>query len=90
MTDIETSEVKPDFIAHFGDMSTMWRITAETDAAKAFAAENFPVEDWQGVPADFHTDWRPARDLCGRLADEGFVVCCKQPNRQGLGVWKGR
>lgn len=78
----------PDFIAHFVEFSTVWRITAESETAKAFAAENFPVEDWQGSPGDFHTDWRPARDMCARLAAEGFTVCCKQPGREGLGLWR--
>lgn len=80
----------PDFIAHFSPMSTVWRITAESEAAKAFAEENFPVESWQGTPTSFATDWRPARDLCAQLAEEGFTICCKQPGREGLGVWGGQ
>jgi hypothetical protein len=82
--------MNPDFVAHFGEMATVWGIEAVSDAAKEFAAENFIVEDWQGVPTNFFTDWRPARDLCARLADEGFTVCHKQPGREGMGVWQGR
>jgi hypothetical protein len=63
-----------DFLAHFGPMATVWRITAESEAAKIYAEENFPVEDWQGTPENFVTDWRPARDLCDRLEAEGWIV----------------
>ena len=53
---------------------SVWQIRAISDAAKTFAEENFPVESWQGIPADFMTDWRPARDLVERLLDEGWSV----------------
>ena len=79
----------PDFIAHFGEFSTVWTITAESKAAKAFAEENLQVEDWMGSPDRFTTDWRPARDLCAQLASQGFVVACQQAGRPGLGYWRG-
>jgi hypothetical protein len=82
-------KVTVDFLASFGEFSTVWRIQAVSEAAKEFARENFPVEDWQGTPENFATDWRPARELCRQLAeDEGFIVCCKQPGREGLGEWR--
>jgi hypothetical protein len=84
------ADIPPDFVAHFGEFSTCWTIEAASDAAKEFARENFPVEGWMGVPEHFTTDWRPARDLCAQLADEGFNVCCKQAGRPGYGVWAGR
>ena len=81
---------KPDFIAYFGTMSTMWRIEAVSAKAKKFAREELPVEGWMGKPEDFHTDWRVARELCGRLAGEGWTVCAKQEGRAGLGYWRSR
>jgi hypothetical protein len=78
------TQATPDFIAHFGQFSTVWTITAETESAKDFAKENFQVEDWQGVPENFMTDHRPARNICSQLADNGFIVGCKQ-----IGFWKG-
>jgi hypothetical protein len=52
-------------------------VPAATPAAKEFAEEHFPVEGWQGAPANFMTDWRPARDLMLHLADEGWRVDCE-------------
>lgn len=87
---MQITDLKPDFIAHFGDFSTCWTITAETEAAKEFARDNFSVECWMGEPEHFTTDWRPARDIVRRLAEEeGFTVCHKRPDGV-LGVWAGR
>lgn len=66
--------MNPDFICIFADFGTVWTIKAVSDDAKAFANENFPVEDWMGTPENFTTDWRPARDIAYRLAAEGFLV----------------
>jgi len=52
----------------------VWSIRAETPEAIAFAKENFHVEPWQGVPENFTTDWRAARDLVERLREEGWVL----------------
>lgn len=89
--ELTDDELKPDFIASFGQFSTVWSIRAVSEAAKEFARDNIPVEDWMGTPESFTTDWRPAREICRRLAEEeGFIVACKQPDRHGMGVWKGR
>jgi hypothetical protein len=53
---------------------SVWTIWARSPDAKAFAAENFKIEGWQGEPDSFTTDWRPARDLCLLLQDEGWDV----------------
>jgi len=53
---------------------SVWTIKAVSEDAKAFAEGNFPVEDWQGTPTNFTTDWRPARDLVEILQAEGWRV----------------
>jgi len=53
---------------------SVWSIVAVSEAAREFAIENFPVEGWQGSPTNFSTDHRAARDLCERLADEGWSI----------------
>jgi hypothetical protein len=56
------------------DHGTVWTIHAVTRDALMFADENFDVPDWAGVPTHFTTDWRPARDICERLVNDGFNV----------------
>ena len=63
---------KVDFYA--SNYGSVWGIVAVTKAAKTFAKENFGVEPWQGVPGNFVTDWRVARDLVERLVSEGWEV----------------
>jgi hypothetical protein len=58
----------------FQNHGTVITVIAESETAKEFARENFPVEGWQGTPERFTTDWRAARDLMARLAVEGFEV----------------
>lgn len=53
---------------------SVWTIRAESAAAKAFAAANFHVEGWMGVPTLFTTDWRPASAIWLALVEEGFSV----------------
>ncbi len=86
------TDIHPDFICHFGEFSTVWTIEAVSNTAKAFANECFTdVEDWMGTRENFTTDWRPARNMARRLAEEeGFTVCCKQPGRDGLGMWRSK
>jgi hypothetical protein len=62
---------KPDFtiIKH----GSVWTIRAESADAIAFARAHFAVEEWQGVPENFTTDWRPACELVARLTEEGWV-----------------
>lgn len=65
---------KPDFlIIRHGSVVTF---VAASEAARTFAAEAFAgVEDWQGSPESFTTDWRVARDIVARLnAEEDFVL----------------
>lgn len=78
--------ITPDFVCMFGNFSTVWTIEAVSAAAKDFANAHFPVESWMGTPEKFTTDWRPARDIVQRLAeDEGFVVCRKMG--ENLFLW---
>ncbi len=67
-----TQKRQQDFLAT--DHGTVWNIRAVSDAAQIFAEENLAVEDWQGTPDNFTTDWRPARDLCAQLAATGFSI----------------
>jgi hypothetical protein len=56
------------------DFGTVWNIQAVSADAIAFAEENFPVEGWQGLAANFNTDHRAARALVHQLIDEGWQV----------------
>lgn len=53
---------------------SVWTIIALSDAAKAFAEENLPVEGWQGTPQHFSTDHRVAMEIARRLQEDGFTV----------------
>jgi len=59
---------------HIYSHGSVWSIIAQTENAKTFARKNFVVEDWQGISEHFTTDWRPARDICERLVNDGFNV----------------
>jgi hypothetical protein len=63
---------EPDFLfINYGSVASIQAVSAD---AIAFAEDNFFVDGWQGVPTNFFTDWRPARDLAERLTDEGWRV----------------
>ncbi len=61
-----------DFI--FTDHGTVWTIEAISDEAIELADGHFPVEEWQGVPANFTTDHRPAIALADKLIGEGWKI----------------
>ena len=63
---------RTDFVAY--NHGSVWTIEAVTPAARQFAELHFETEGWRGLPTNFTTDWRPARDLCERLVDEGWIV----------------
>jgi hypothetical protein len=61
-----------DFV--FTSHGSVIHVRAVSEAARAFAEENFPVEDWQGSPCDFCTDHRAAHQLAEQLLGEGWAV----------------
>lgn len=77
---------KTDF--RFINHGSVVTVVAVSEAAKEFAAEAFKfVEDWQGTPEQFTTDWRVARDIFDRLhAEEDFVIEGGDP----LVIWPRR
>jgi uncharacterized protein (DUF924 family) len=59
---------------HINSYGSVCQVEAISEAAKLFAADNFPVEGWQGIPECFMTDWRVAQNLAEQLIEEGWDV----------------
>jgi hypothetical protein len=65
-------KTKTDFIVY--QHGTVWLLRAVTKAARLFIEEHVHIKPWQGTPAAFTADWRPARDLVEALIAEDFVL----------------
>ncbi len=63
---------KPDFIVY--QHGTVWSFQAVTEAARLVIEEHVLVEPWQGIPAAFTADYRPARHLVEALIADGYIV----------------
>ena len=62
----------------FTNHGSVTTVEAISDAAIDLANDQFGVDDWQGIPTRFTTDWRPAEVLASHLVSNGWSVHVKR------------